>query len=41
MPIQASDYRVVKSTNLFKHPWIRVVKDNLEFEGVQRPYFYM
>ena len=41
MPIQASDYRVVESTNLFEHPWIRIVKDTLEFDGVQRPYFYM
>lgn len=41
MPIEASDYRLLDSTPIFDHPWVRIVRDTLEYKGRQRPYFYL
>jgi len=35
------DFRIVASETLFDHPWVRILKDTLEFKGVQRPYYYL
>jgi ADP-ribose pyrophosphatase len=33
--------KVVESKVLFDHPWARVVVDTLDWQGVNRPYFYL
>lgn len=33
--------KVLASRVLFDHPWARVVVDTLDWDGVERPYFYL
>ena len=35
------DFKLIKSEILFDNPYARVILDTLEYEGVQRPYFYL
>src|SRR5512139_3033758 len=35
------EFKVVSSQILFDNPYAKVVLDTLEYEGVQRPYFYL
>lgn len=35
------DVTVLNTHVLFDHPWARIVVDTLEYQGVQRPYFYV
>jgi ADP-ribose pyrophosphatase len=35
------DFKVINSQILFDNPYAKVILDTLEYEGVQRPYFYL
>ncbi len=35
------DFKLISSQTLFDNPYARVIVDTLEYEGVQRPYFYL
>jgi ADP-ribose diphosphatase len=35
------DFKVVSSQILFDNPYAKVVLDTLEYDGIQRPYFYL
>ncbi len=35
------DFKLVRSQVLFDNPYAQVILDTLEYEGVQRPYFYL
>ncbi len=35
------EFKVISSQILFDNPYARVVLDTLEYDGVQRPYFYL
>ncbi|HSB67641.1 MAG TPA: NUDIX hydrolase [Anaerolineales bacterium] len=35
------EFKVVSSQILFDNPYAKVVLDTLEYEGIQRPYFYL
>ncbi len=35
------DFKLVKSQVLFDNPYARVILDTLEYDGVERPYFYL
>ncbi len=35
------DFKLVNSKILFDNPYAKVMLDTLEYEGVQRPYFYL
>lgn len=35
------DFKLVSSRVLFDNPYAQVILDTLEYEGVQRPYFYL
>jgi ADP-ribose pyrophosphatase len=35
------DFKLVSSQVLFDNPYARVILDTLEYDGVQRPYFYL
>ncbi len=36
-----ADFKLVNSQVLFDNPYAQVILDTLEYEGVQRPYFYL
>ena len=35
------DFKVINSQILFDNPYAKVVLDTLEYDGIQRPYFYL
>jgi ADP-ribose pyrophosphatase len=35
------DFKVISSQILFDNPYAKVVLDTLEYDGIQRPYFYL
>jgi len=35
------DFKLINSQILFDNPYAKVILDTLEYEGVQRPYFYL
>ena len=35
------DFKLISSQVLFDNPYAQVILDTLEYEGVQRPYFYL
>ncbi len=35
------DFKLVSSQILFDNPYAKVILDTLEYEGIQRPYFYL
>ena len=35
------DFKLVKTQVLFDNPYAKVIMDTLEYDGVQRPYFYL
>jgi ADP-ribose pyrophosphatase len=35
------DFKLVSSQILFDNPYAKVILDTLEYDGVQRPYFYL
>ncbi len=35
------NFKLISSQVLFDNPYARVIVDTLEYEGVQRPYFYL
>jgi ADP-ribose pyrophosphatase len=35
------DYKLINSKILFDNPYAKVIVDTLEYDGVQRPYFYL
>jgi ADP-ribose pyrophosphatase len=35
------NYKLISSQTLFDNPYAKVIVDTLEYEGVQRPYFYL
>lgn len=35
------DFKIIRSQILFDNPYAQVILDTLEYEGVQRPYFYL
>ncbi len=36
-----SEFKLVSSKVLFDNPYAQVILDTLEYEGIQRPYFYV
>jgi ADP-ribose diphosphatase len=35
------NFQLISSETLFENPYAKVIVDTLEYEGVQRPYFYL
>jgi ADP-ribose pyrophosphatase len=35
------NFKLISSQTLFDNPYAKVIVDTLEYEGVQRPYFYL
>jgi hypothetical protein len=36
-----TEHQVIATKVIFDHPWARIVIDTLEYQGNQRPYFYL
>lgn len=36
-----TEYQIIATKVIFDHPWARIVIDTLEYQGNQRPYFYL
>ena len=37
----STDYKVIGTKILFDHSWAKIVVDMIEYQGTQRPYFYV
>jgi len=35
------NFKLIRSQTLFDHPAAKIIIDTLEYEGIQRPYFYL